>query len=87
MKRGITLLAGTLVVSAGMLFSGCSSSPSDEELATLKNLEDQVTSLDSQVKDATAANASLQKQIADKNGKIQQCQSDQDAVKKAMGGK
>ena len=30
--------------------------------------------------------ANLERQLAEQNGKLQQCQSDQEAVKKALGG-
>lgn len=69
----------------GFLLAGCSSSPSDEELNQLAKLKDQVKSLQQQVDEQQSAKAALEKQIAEKNGKLQQCQSDQEAVKKAMG--
>ena len=43
--------------------------------------------LEKQVADKTRDKAALEKQLAEKNGKLQQCQSDQEAVKKALGGK
>jgi len=75
-----------LCLSGGLLLMSCSSSPSDEELAQLRQLQDQVASLRGQLDGKTRDKASLEKQIAEKNGKLQQCQSDQEAVKKAMGG-
>ena len=75
------------VVCGGLVLSGCSSSPSDEELRTLDNLKKDAEQLDSAVKAKRADVAALQKQIADRNAALQQCQSDQEAVKKAMGGK
>jgi outer membrane murein-binding lipoprotein Lpp len=87
MNRRTRLLTLALFVSGGLLFSSCSSSPSDEELAALKALQAQADGLNTQVNDAQRDKANLEKQIADKNAKLQQCQSDQDAVKKALGGK
>lgn len=87
MKYRIRLLITALFVAGGLIFSGCSSSPSEEELAALKALQVQADGLDAKVKDAQREKANLEKQVADKNGKLQQCQSDQDAVKKALGGK
>lgn len=68
------------------LIAGCSNSPSDEEMRKLTDLQAQVKQLEDQVATKQRENASLEKQNAEKNGKLQQCQSDQDAVKKAMGG-
>jgi outer membrane murein-binding lipoprotein Lpp len=79
-----TFLAGSLLFG-GMLLAGCSSSPSDEELNQLAQLKDQVQKLNQQLDEKGRAKAALEKQIAEKNGKLQQCQSDQEAVKKAMG--
>ncbi len=79
----VCLIASLL--AGGVLWGGCSSSPSDEELRQLDQLKSQVSSLESDVKKLQGDKADLEKQIADKNGKIKQCQSDQEAVKKAMG--
>jgi outer membrane murein-binding lipoprotein Lpp len=73
------------LLSCGALISGCSSGPSDEELKTLENLKAQAAQLDDKVKVMQRDKAGVDKEIADKNGKLQQCQSDQEAVKKAMG--
>ena len=74
-----------LVVSGGLVLSGCSSSPSEEQLKQLNDLKQEVSSLDKQVSDKQREKADLEKQIAEKNGKLQQCQSDQEAVKKGLG--
>ena len=79
-----SFLAASLLIG-GALLAGCSSSPSDEELNQLAQLKDQVRTLNQQLDEKGRAKAALEKQIAEKNGKLQQCQSDQDAVKKATG--
>ena len=84
--RGKILLLA-MFLAGGLMFSSCSSSPSEEELALLKQLQDQARSLESDLSKKQAEKADLEKQLAEKNGKLQQCQSDQEAVKKAMGGK
>ncbi len=72
---------------AALAAAGCSSSPSDEEMRQLNDLKAQTSALEKQVADKTRDKAALEKQLAEKNGKLQQCQSDQEAVKKALGGK
>lgn len=69
----------------GLILSSCSSSPSDEEMKQLRDLKDQVSSLESKAATLQRDKAGLEKQIAEKNGKLQQCQSDQEAVKKGLG--
>jgi hypothetical protein len=81
----LTIVA-LLFLSAGFLYTGCSSGPSEEELATLSSLQAQVRKMEDQVVTMQRENATLEKQNAEKNGKLQQCQADQDAVKQAMGG-
>ena len=83
--RAIKLLLITSMFSALMIVSGCSSSPSQEEKAQLDNLKSEVAQLESNVKAKQNEKATLEKQIAEKNGRLKQCQSDQEAVKKALG--
>ncbi len=79
------LIAGLLC--GGLALSSCSSSPSEEELRQLSELQKQAEQLRIAVDAKKGEIGALQKQIADKNAALQQCQSDQEAVKKAMGGK
>ena len=83
--RAIKLLLIISMFSALMIVSGCSSSPSQEEKAQLDNLKSEVAQLESNVKAKQNEKATLDKQITEKNGRLKQCQSDQDAVKKALG--
>lgn len=85
MSKFIKLFIIALFLTGGAMFSGCSSSPSEEELKQLNDLKSDVSSLDKQVNDKKREKANLEKQIAEKNGKLQQCQSDQEAVKKGLG--
>ena len=74
-----------VLLVGGMMVVGCSSSPSEEELKKLTDLKAQVEQLKTTVSQKQGEKANLEKQIAEKNGKLQQCQSDQDAVKKGLG--
>ncbi|HUN64556.1 MAG TPA: hypothetical protein VMW43_00535 [Bacteroidota bacterium] len=77
----------SLGAAALLLVVGCSNSPSDDELRKLQELQAQVKQLDEQVTAQQKENAALEKQNAEKNGRLQQCQTDQEAVRKATGGK
>ncbi len=74
-----------LVLSGMMTIVGCSSSPSEEQMRQLNDLKAEVSSLEKQVADKAREKAGLEKQIAEKNGKLQQCQADQESVKKGLG--
>ncbi|MBI4547562.1 MAG: hypothetical protein HY707_06270 [Ignavibacteriae bacterium] len=86
MRKYIHKLLAIVMLVGGVLVTGCASNASEEELAQLDALKKEVSSLEIQVRDKKSEKANLEKQIAETNGKIQQCQSDQEAVKKAMGG-
>jgi len=85
MKKVVQFLIVFALLAGGSLLSGCSSSPSEEELKQLDDLKASVQELQRKVADKKAEKANLEKQIAEKNGKLQQCQSDQEAVKKGLG--
>ena len=74
-----------VLVFGALILSSCSSSPSDDDKKALAELQAKVAALDGQVKTMERDKAGLQKQIADKNAKLQQCQADQEAVKKGSG--
>ncbi|MGA2624368.1 MAG: hypothetical protein ABSF91_10980 [Bacteroidota bacterium] len=83
--KSIKFLLIVSFVASIVVFGGCSSSPSDQELQQLDQLKKDVASLEGQVRDKTAAKASLERQNNEKNSKLTQCRSDQDAVKKSLG--
>jgi len=87
MQKLIKTLTGVFVLSVALALMSCSSSPSAEELKALSDLKAEVASMEKTTADKQKEMAGLEKQLAEQNGKLQQCQSDQEAVKKALGGK
>ncbi len=85
MKKLIKYILIATLFNGGLLFMGCSSSPSAEELKQLDELKKEVSSLEKKIADSKGEKASLEKQVAEKNGRLQQCQSDQEVVKKGLG--
>jgi outer membrane murein-binding lipoprotein Lpp len=85
MNRISKHIAIAFVVCGALMLASCSSTPSEEEMKQLADLKAQVASLEGQVATMQRDKSSLEKQIAEKNGKLQQCQSDQEAVKKGLG--
>ena len=86
MNKFIKLLVVAVLLSGSVVLTSCSNSPSDEELRKLSELQEQARKLEDQVAQKTRENAALEKQNAEKNGKLQQCQADQEGAKQAMGG-
>lgn len=71
-------LGGTLVLS------GCSSSPSDEELRQLAELKEQASSLQREITTKEQQKAALDREIADKNAKLRKCSDDQNVVRQRL---
>jgi septal ring factor EnvC (AmiA/AmiB activator) len=83
--RNITSLIVVLAFVTSLFIAGCTSKPTDEELRQLSDLKAEVSALEKQIADKEKEKAGLEKEIAEKNGKLQQCQADKEAVKKATG--
>jgi len=86
MQKLMKTLMGVLALSVALVLVSCSSSPSAEELQALSDLKAEVASMEKTTADKQRELANLEKSLAEQNGKLQQCQSDQEAVKKALGG-
>lgn len=80
LKLGIVVTTLCLAVFVG----GCSSSPSEEQKRQLDDLRAEVSSLEGQVSAKEKEKADLERQVAEKNGKLQQCAADQTTVKSAV---
>ena len=83
--KSIEFLLIVSIAASIVVFGGCSSSPSDQELQQLDQLKKDVAGLEAQIRDKTAAKANLTRQNNDKNARLALCRSDQDAVKKSLG--
>jgi outer membrane murein-binding lipoprotein Lpp len=85
MGKYVKLVILAFSLAAALAISGCTKYASDEDMKQLNDLKAQVTSLETEISKLKAEKAGLEKTVAEKNGKLKQCQSDQEAVKKAMG--
>jgi outer membrane murein-binding lipoprotein Lpp len=85
MGKYIKLVILAIVLTGALAISGCTKYASDEDLKQLNDLKAQVKGLEDEIAKLKADKATLEKSVAEKNGKLKQCQSDQEAVKKAMG--
>ncbi|MGA7160692.1 MAG: hypothetical protein WBZ48_06800 [Bacteroidota bacterium] len=84
MKRALKLFAGAAFLAATLFVVGCSSGPSDDELAQLEALKSEVASLQKEVDAKQADKASLQKQIADKQAELATAMKEQDATRERL---
>jgi outer membrane murein-binding lipoprotein Lpp len=79
MKR-LTKLVVIGMLSAAAL-TGCSSSPSADELKQLEDLKAEVSSLERQIQTRESEKQALLKAIAEKDAQLAQCSKDKDALK------
>ena len=86
MQKFTRALAGVCLLTGVLVIAGCSSSPSDEEMKALTDLKNEISAMEGEITKKQRDLGDLEKQLAEQNGRLQQCQSDQEAVKKALGG-
>ena len=84
MKRALKLYLGAAFLAMAFVVAGCSSGPSEEELAQLEALKAEVASLQKEVSAKQAEKESLQKQIADKNAELAAAMKEQDATRERL---
>jgi outer membrane murein-binding lipoprotein Lpp len=73
------LVVGLLACS--MLVTGCTSRASEEEMKALSDMKAEVASLNKEVNQKERDKAALDREVAEKDGKLQQCAKDKEAVK------
>lgn len=83
MKKLSTLVVIGMLSAAAL--TGCSSSPSADELKQLEDLKAEVTSLESQIRTRESEKQALLKAIAEKDAQLAQCVKDKDALKARSG--
>lgn len=83
LKRSGILI--TAAISVSLFLSACTSRPTEEELRQLNDLKAEVSALEKQISDKEKEKARIEREVAEKNGKLQECQDDQAAVRKALG--
>ncbi len=82
---GVSLRAGlTAALLLFLLIAGCSSGPSEEELAQLETLKAEVTSLQKEVSAKQAEKAGLDKQVADKQAELAAAMKEQEATRERL---
>ncbi|HLX13548.1 MAG TPA: hypothetical protein VKS81_12105 [Bacteroidota bacterium] len=84
MKTLYSVMLCVLVLGM-VLFAGCSNNATDEQIAQLQALQKEVSSLEQQNADKQRQKDDLNKQIADQNDKLKQCQQDTQDAKTALG--
>ncbi|HEX2868841.1 MAG TPA: hypothetical protein VHO03_17510 [Ignavibacteriales bacterium] len=75
-------LVVTMLLTAGLIgFAGCSGRVSDEEMAQLESLRQEVNTLNSDVTSLRSERTRLEREIGEKNAKLEQCARDKEETK------
>lgn len=83
MKKSIGLTVAAIGL-AGLLFSACSSAPSEEELKQLEQLRAEVASLEKEVAAKDAEKVALQKAVAEKDALLAKCSEERAAIEQKL---
>ncbi|MEI7812561.1 MAG: hypothetical protein WCJ01_09060 [Ignavibacteria bacterium] len=74
-------LATALIIAAGVLgYAGCSG-VSDEQRAQLESLRQEVSVIDSDLNSLRSEKTRLEREIGEKNAKLEQCAKDKEETK------
>ena len=80
--RGVAFVAAVVVMGAGGAFlAGCSSGPDEAQMRHLDDLKKEYAGLQNEVTSKEATQASLEKEVAEKNARLKKCHDDEAIVK------
>lgn len=79
-KKILNLSIAVLMVAGMIGFAGCSG-VSDEEMAELQALRQEVSALESESQDLKNEKSKLEREIAELNAKLEQCAKDKEQTK------
>lgn len=79
-KKVLNLSIAVLMVAGMLGFAGCSG-VSDEEMAELQALRQEVSALESETQDLKNEKSKLEREIAELNAKLEQCAKDKEQTK------
>lgn len=84
--RLIRSIGVPLLMIAFLAVAGCSRGPSDDQMAQLDDLKNEVASLEKQVSQKEQELSSLQRQVDAKEMELDECKKDKEATKKRLEG-
>lgn len=83
--RHLTRAVGApLLMAVFLAVAGCAAGPSDDEMAQLNDLQNEVASLEKQISQKQREVSSLQNQLDAKNKELEQCETDQEDARKRL---
>ena len=83
-RNMLTTLVAVLFIAGSVGLTSCGGL-SDEQIAELDALRNEVTALEKEVNGLKSEKTKLEREMAEKNAKLEQCQKEQDTAKKNLG--
>ena len=84
LRKSVVLIAVTVAMSAGVLFSSCTSYATPEQLARISELEREINALNSAIQTKQSQIGTLDRQISAQEAKLEQCAKDKELVKQRL---
>ncbi len=81
----ITGFGVVLAFAAVLALAGCSSKADEEQLKQLDDLKAEVASLQRDISNKEQQRGTLDREVAEKNARIQKCNDDQQTVRQRLG--
>ncbi len=81
----ITGFGVVLAFAAVLALAGCSSKADEDQLKQLDDLKAEVASLQRDISSKEQQRGTLDREVADKNARIQKCNDDQQTVRQRLG--
>lgn len=79
------MVSSLLVASAGIFgLTGCGGGPSEEEMAQLESLRQEVNTLNSDVTAMRGEKTRFEREIGEKNAKLEQCARDKEETRRNL---
>ena len=73
-----------ILVGVAFFIAACAAGPTEEQMAQLNNLKNEVASLEKQVAQKEQEKASVEKELAEKTEKLNQCMKDIEVAKERL---
>ena len=84
LRSQVVLVFACVSIGAAVLLSGCTSYATQEQLDRIRQLEREISSLESSIQNKQSQIGSLDRQISAQDAKLDQCAKDKELVKQRL---
>ncbi|MAT38935.1 MAG: hypothetical protein CL946_04955 [Ectothiorhodospiraceae bacterium] len=84
LRNSVAIILAGGMLGAGVLFSGCTSYATPEQLQRIAELEREISALQSAIQTKQSQMSTLDRQISAQDAKLDQCAKDKELVKQRL---